>query len=182
MEKIYKDIESILVSKDQICKRVKEIGEQITKEFDGEEIVVIGVLKGSSVFMADLIREIDLPMDIDFLVASSYSNSTETSGNVKIIKDINIDVENKVVIIVEDIIDTGLTMYNLKEIFKVRKCKEFKICTVLDKKERRKIEIAADYIGFDVPNYFVVGYGLDYNGKYRNLKEIGILKPEIYEW
>jgi len=181
MEKIYKDIESILVSKEEISKRVKEIGEQITKEFEGEEIVVIGVLKGSSIFMADLIREIDLPMDIDFLVASSYANSTETSGNVKIIKDINIDVENKVVIIVEDIIDTGLTMYNLKEIFKVRKCKEFKICTLLDKKERRKIEIEADYIGFDVPNYFVVGYGLDYNGKYRNLQEIGVLKPEIYE-
>jgi len=182
MEKIYKDIESILVSKEEISKRVKEIGEQITKEFEGEEIVVIGVLKGSSIFMADLIREIDLPMDIDFLVASSYANSTETSGNVKIIKDINVDVENKVVIIVEDIIDTGLTMYNLKEIFKVRKCKEFKICTLLDKKERRKIEIEADYIGFDVPNYFVVGYGLDYNGKYRNLQEIGVLKPEIYEW
>jgi len=182
MEKIYRDIESILISKEEINKRVKEIGEQITKDFEGEEIVIVGVLKGSVLFMADLIREIDLPMDIDFMVASSYANSTETSGNVKIIKDINIDVENKVVIIVEDIIDTGLTMYNLKEIFKVRKCKEFKICTLLDKKERRKIEIEADYIGFDVPNYFVVGYGLDYNGKYRNLQEIGVLKPEVYEW
>lgn len=181
MEKIYKDIEKVLISKDEISRRVKEIGAQITKEFEGEEIVVIGVLKGSVLFMADLIREIDLPMDIDFMVASSYANSTETSGNVKIIKDINIDVENKVVIIVEDIIDTGLTMYNLKEIFKVRKCKEFKICTLLDKKERRKIDIEADYLGFDVPNYFVVGYGLDYNGKYRNLQEIGVLKPEIYE-
>ena len=181
MEKIYKDIENVLISKEEISKRVKELGEQITKDFEGEEIVVIGVLKGSVLFMADLIREIDLPMDIDFIVASSYANSTETSGNVKIIKDINIDVENKVVIIVEDIIDTGLTMHNLKEIFKIRKCKEFKICTLLDKKERRKIEIDADYIGFDVPNYFVVGYGLDYNGKYRNLQEIGVLKPEIYE-
>ena len=181
MEKIYKDIENVLISKEEICKRVKELGAQITKDFEGEEIVVIGVLKGSVLFMADLIREIDLPMDIDFIVASSYANSTETSGNVKIIKDINIDVENKVVIIVEDIIDTGLTMHNLKEIFKIRKCKEFKICTLLDKKERRKIEIDADYIGFDVPNYFVVGYGLDYNGKYRNLQDIGVLKPEIYE-
>ena len=181
MEKIYKDIENVLISKEEISKRVKELGAQITKDFEGEEIVVIGVLKGSVLFMADLIREIDLPMDIDFIVASSYANSTETSGNVKIIKDINIDVENKVVIIVEDIIDTGLTMHNLKEIFKIRKCKEFKICTLLDKKERRKIEIDADYIGFDVPNYFVVGYGLDYNGKYRNLQDIGVLKPEIYE-
>jgi len=181
MEKIYKDIEKTLISKSELSKRVKELGKQITKDFDGEEIVVIGVLKGSVLFMADLIREIDLQMDIDFMVASSYVNSTETSGNVKIIKDINIDVENKVVIIVEDIIDTGLTMHNLKEIFKVRKCKEFKICTLLDKKERRKIQINADYVGFDVPNEFVVGYGLDYNGKYRNLEEIGILKPEIYE-
>ena len=181
MEKIYRDIESILISKEELSKRIKELGVQITKDFEGEEVVIVGVLKGCMLFMSDLIREIDLPMDIDFMVASSYSNSTETSGNVKIIKDINIDVENKVVIIVEDIIDTGLTMYNLKEIFKVRKCKEFKICTLLDKKERRKINIDADYIGFDVPNSFVVGYGLDYNGKYRNLQEIGVLKPEIYE-
>ena len=141
MEKIYRDIESILISKEELSKRIKELGVQITKDFEGEEVVIVGVLKGCMLFMSDLIREIDLPMDIDFMVASSYSNSTETSGNVKIIKDINIDVENKVVIIVEDIIDTGLTMYNLKEIFKVRKCKEFKICTLLDKKERRKINI-----------------------------------------
>jgi len=178
---MYDSIEKVLIDKNTIAKKVAELGEQITKDYEGESVVVVGILKGSAPFMTDLIREIDLPMDIDFLVASSYANSTETSGNVKIIKDINIDVENKVVIIVEDIIDTGLTMYNLKEIFKVRKCKEFKICTLLDKKERRKIEIEADYIGFDVPNYFVVGYGLDYNGKYRNLQEIGVLKSEIYE-
>ncbi|MBQ7667827.1 MAG: hypoxanthine phosphoribosyltransferase [Clostridia bacterium] len=180
MEKIYKDIERVLISKEEIAKRVKEIGAAITKDFVGEEIVVVSVLKGSSVFMSDLIREIDLPMDIDFLVASSYENTT-SSGNVQIIKDINIDVENRVVIIVEDIIDSGLTMYNLTQLFNVRKCKEFKICTLLDKQERRRAPVKADYIGFDVPNEFVVGYGLDYNGKYRNLPEICVLKPEIYE-
>lgn len=180
MKKTYENIEKILISKDELKQKVKELGAQITKDFEGEEIVVIGVLKGSVIFMTDLIREIDLTMDIDFLVASSYSNSTESSGNVKIIKDINIDVANKNVIIIEDIIDTGLTMHNLQEIFKIRDCKTFKICTLLDKKERRKVEVNADYVGFDVPNEFVVGYGLDYEGKYRNLEDICVLKPEIY--
>lgn len=180
MKKIYENIERILFSKDELAKRIKELGAQITNDFEGEDVVVIGVLKGCVLFMTDLIREIDLPMDIDFMVVSSYSHSTESSGNVKIIKDINIDVANKNVIIVEDIIDTGLTMHNLKEIFEIRDCKSFKICTLLDKKERRKVEVNADYVGFDVPNEFVVGYGLDYDGKYRNLEEIGVLKPEIY--
>jgi hypoxanthine phosphoribosyltransferase len=180
MEKIYNDIEKTLLTKEQIAERIKVLGEEITKKYEGEEVVVIGVLKGCVVFMTDLIRNIDLPMDIDFMVASSYGADTKSSGNVKIIKDINIDVHNKNVIIVEDIIDTGLTMKNLKEIFEVRQCKSISICTLLDKKERRKVEIDADYIGFDVPNEFVVGYGLDYNGKYRNIPDICVLKPEIY--
>ena len=177
---MYDSIETVLLDKNTIAKRVAEIGEQITKDYEGESVVVVGILKGSAPFMADLIREIDLPMDIDFMVASSYGADTKSSGNVKIIKDINIDVHNKNVIIVEDIIDTGLTMKNLKEIFEVRQCKSISICTLLDKKERRKVEIDADYIGFDVPNEFVVGYGLDYNGKYRNIPDICVLKPEIY--
>ena len=180
MKKVYENIERILISKAELNQRVKEIGAQITKDFDGEEVIVVGVLKGSVLFMTDLIREIDLPMNIDFMVVSSYEGSTESSGNVKIIKDINIDVANKNVIIVEDIIDSGRTMHSLKELFQVRDCKTFKICTLLDKKERRKVEINADYVGFDVPNEFVVGYGLDYDGKYRNLEEIGVLKPEVY--
>ena len=179
MKKIYENVEKILISKEDLNKRIKEIGAQITKDFAGEEIIVIGVLKGSVLFMTDLIREIDLPMDIDFMVVSSYGNDTESSGNVKIIKDINIDVANKNIIIVEDIIDTGYTMQNLKELFKVRDCKAFKICTLLDKKERRQVEINADYVGFSVPNEFVVGYGLDFNGKYRNLEDIVVLKSEI---
>jgi hypoxanthine phosphoribosyltransferase len=180
MKKTYENIERILISKDELSQRVKELGAQITKDFEGEEVIVVGVLKGSVLFMTDLIREIDLPMDIDFMVVSSYEGSTVSSGNVKIIKDVNIDVAGKNVIIVEDIIDSGRTMYSLRELFQVRDCKEFKICTLLDKKERRKIEIDADYVGFDVPNEFVVGYGLDYDGKYRNLEDIGVLKPEIY--
>ena len=180
MKKVYENIERILISKDELSQRVKELGAQITKDFEGEEVIVVGVLKGSVLFMTDLIREIDLPMDIDFMVVSSYEGSTVSSGNVKIIKDVNIDVAGKNVIIVEDIIDSGRTMHSLRELFQVRDCKEFKICTLLDKKERRKIEIDADYVGFDVPNEFVVGYGLDYDGKYRNLEDIGVLKPEIY--
>lgn len=180
MERIYNDIKNVLISKEDLEKRVKELGEQITKDFADEEVVVVGVLKGSFLFMADLVRNIDLKVDIDFMTVSSYEG-VESSGNVKIIKDINIDIKNKVVIMVEDIIDTGLTMHNLKEIFKVRQCKDFKICTLLDKLERRKIDIRADYVGFDVPNEFVVGYGLDYEGRYRNLPEVGVLKEEIYK-
>ena len=181
MEKIYNDIEKTLLTKEQIAERVKELGKEITKKFEGEEVIMVGVLKGCVVFMTDLMRNIDLPIQIDFLVASSYASGTESTGNVKIIKDINVDVKNKNVIMVEDIIDTGLTMKNLKEIFEIRQCKSFSICTLLDKKERRKVEISADYIGFDVPNEFVVGYGLDYNGKYRNIPDICVLKPEVYE-
>ena len=180
MEKIYNDIQRKLVTEEQLKNKVIELGKKITEDYNGEEVIIIGVLKGCTVFMSDLIRQIDLPLQIDFMVASSYGNDTKTSGNVKIIKDINIDVHNKNVIIVEDIIDTGLTMKNLKGIFEVRQCKSIKICTLLDKKERRKVEVSADYVGFDIPDEFVVGYGLDYAGKYRNIPEICILKPEVY--
>lgn len=180
MEKIYKDIEKVLFTKEQLQKRVEELGKEITNDLQGEEVVVIGVLKGCVVFLSDLFRHLDMKCDLDFMVCSSYENATESSGNVKIIKDINVDVKNKVVLVVEDIIDSGRTMYNLREIFKVRQCKDFKICTLLDKKERRAVEISADYIGFDIPNEFVVGYGLDYAGKYRNIPEVCVLKKEIY--
>ncbi len=180
MEKIYNDIEEVLIPKEVLQKRIEELGAQITKDLEGEEVVVIGVLKGCVVFLSDIFRQLDMKCDLDFMVCSSYENATESSGNVKIIKDINVDVKNKVVLVVEDIIDSGRTMHNLKEIFKVRQCKDFKICTLLDKKERRAVEIEADYVGFDVPNKFVVGYGLDYAGKYRNIPEVCVLKKEIY--
>ena len=180
MEKIYKDIEKVLFTKEELQKRVEELGKEITNDLQGEEVVVIGVLKGCVVFLSDIFRHLDMKCDLDFMVCSSYENGTESSGNVQIIKDINVDVKNKVVLVVEDIIDSGRTMHNLKEIFKVRQCKDFKICTLLDKKERRAVEISADYIGFDIPNEFVVGYGLDYAGKYRNIPEVCVLKKEIY--
>ena len=180
MEKIYDDIEEVLIPQDVLQKRIEELGAQITKDLEGEEVVVIGVLKGCVIFLSDIFRHLDMKCDLDFMVCSSYENATESSGNVKIIKDINVDVKNKVVLVVEDIIDSGRTMHNLKEIFKVRQCKDFKICTLLDKKERRAVDIEADYIGFNVPNKFVVGYGLDYAGKYRNIPEVCVLKKEIY--
>ena len=180
MEKIYEDIEKVLFTKEVLQKRVEELGKQITEDLQGEDVVVIGVLKGCVLFLSDIFRQLDMKCDLDFMVCSSYENATESSGNVKIIKDINVDVKNKVVLVVEDIIDSGRTMHNLKEIFKVRQCKDFKICTLLDKKERRAVDISADYIGFDVPNEFVVGYGLDYAGKYRNIPEVCVLKKEIY--
>ena len=180
MEKIYNDIEEVLIPQDVLQKRIEELGAQITKDLDGEDVVVIGVLKGCVIFLSDIFRHLDMKCDLDFMVCSSYENATESSGNVKIIKDINVDVKNKVVLVVEDIIDSGRTMHNLKEIFKVRQCKDFKICTLLDKKERRAVDIEADYIGFNVPNKFVVGYGLDYAGKYRNIPEVCVLKKEIY--
>ena len=180
MEKIYNDIEEVLITQDVLQKRIEELGAQITKDLEGEEVVVIGVLKGCVIFLSDIFRHLDMKCDLDFMVCSSYENATESSGNVKIIKDINVDVKNKVVLVVEDIIDSGRTMHNLKEIFKVRQCNDFKICTLLDKKERRAVDIEADYIGFDVPNKFVVGYGLDYAGKYRNIPEVCVLKKEIY--
>ena len=180
MEKIYNDIEEVLIPQDVLQKRIEELGAQITKDLEGEEVVVIGVLKGCVIFLSDIFRHLDMKCDLDFMVCSSYENATESSGNVKIIKDINVDVKNKVVLVVEDIIDSGRTMHNLKEIFKVRQCKDFKICTLLDKKERRAVDIEADYVGFDVPNKFVVGYGLDYAGKYRNIPEVCVLKKEIY--
>lgn len=180
MEKIYDDIEEVLIPQNVLQKRIEELGAQITKDLEGEEVVVIGVLKGCVIFLSDIFRHLDMKCDLDFMVCSSYENATESSGNVKIIKDINVDVKNKVVLVVEDIIDSGRTMHNLKEIFKVRQCKDFKICTLLDKKERRAVDIEADYIGFNVPNKFVVGYGLDYAGKYRNIPEVCVLKKEIY--
>lgn len=180
MEKIYDDIKKVLIDKESLQKRVEELGQEITNDLQGEDVVVIGVLKGCIVFLSDVFRHIDLKCDLDFMVCSSYENETESSGNVQIIKDINVDVKGKTVLIIEDIIDSGRTMHNLKEIFKVRKCKDFKICTLLDKKERRMVDIKADYVGFSIPNEFVVGYGLDYAGKYRNIPEICVLKEEIY--
>lgn len=175
------DIQEILVDEQALDKRVSELGERITEDYRGKYPVLIGILKGSSVFMADLIRRIPIPVEIDFLKASSYGMEAQSSGNVKLETDLSIDVKGRSILLVEDIVDTGNTLKFLLNRFESMGAKEVKVCSLLDKPERREQRIVADYIGFEIPNEFVVGYGLDYDQKYRNLPFIGILKREIYE-
>ena len=170
----------VLLDEETVEKRICEVAAQISEEYKGKEIHMICVLKGGVFFMCELAKRITVPVTLDFMSVSSYGDDTKSSGVVKIVKDLDQPLEDKEVLVVEDIIDSGRTMHNLKEIFKVRQCKDFKICTLLDKKERRAVDIEADYIGFNVPNKFVVGYGLDYAGKYRNIPEVCVLKKEIY--
>lgn len=177
-----KDVKEILLTEEEIRARVKELGEQITKDYkDKNSLVVIGILKGASVFFADLIREIKLPVEIDFMAVSSYLDSSVTSGEVKIIKDASISTTMKNVLFVEDIIDTGFTMAKVKDIFLERGANSVKLCALTSKPDRRKIDIDIDYLGFEIPNEFIIGYGLDYAEKYRNLPYIGVLKEEIYQ-
>lgn len=175
------DVETILLDKDVLKKRIKELGEEISKDYAGEEVLLVGILKGASVFLSDLIRQISLPAYIDYMEVSSYGNSAETSGVVRIIKDLEDNIEGKNIIIVEDIIDTGLTLAYLKQNLLSRHPKSLKICTLLDKPARREKEINIDYKGFDVPDEFIIGYGIDYAEKYRNLPFVGLLKKEVYE-
>ena len=175
------DVETILFDEDVLLKRIKELGEEISKDYAGEEVMLVGILKGASVFMSDLIRQITIPAYIDYMVVSSYGNSAETSGVVRIIKDLEDNIEGKNIIIVEDIIDTGLTLAYLIKNLLSRNPKSLKICTLLDKPVRREKEIEIDYKGFDVPDEFIIGYGIDYAEKYRNLPFVGLLKREVYE-
>ena len=174
------DIESVLISEEEIQKKVKELGSQLTEEYKDRFPLAIGVLKGATLFMADLLKRIDTHLEMDFMDVSSYGKSTVSSGEVKIIKDLNASVEGRDILIIEDIIDSGLTLSYLVELFHYRKAKSVKIVTLLDKPTGRKADIQADYVGFIVPDAFVVGYGLDYAEKYRNLPYIGILKPRVY--
>ena len=174
------DIESVLISEEEIQQKVKELGTQLTEEYKDRFPLAIGVLKGATLFMADLLKRIDTHLEMDFMDVSSYGKSTVSSGEVKIIKDLNASVEGRDILIIEDIIDSGLTLSYLVELFYYRKAKSVKIVTLLDKPTGRKADIQADYIGFIVPDAFVVGYGLDYAEKYRNLPYIGILKPKVY--
>lgn len=173
-------IEEILIPENQIQKRVEQLGEQISRDYQGKQLFCIGVLRGAIVFLADLARYIKVPMVIDFMSISSYGISTESSGVVRILKDLDENIENKDVLIVEDIIDTGLTLDYLLRMLKSRKPASLKVCTLLNKKERKKIKVPIDYCGFDIPDKFVVGYGLDFNGLYRNIPYILVLKPEYY--
>ena len=173
-------IEEILIPENQIQKRIGELGNQISRDYQGKELICIGVLRGAIVFLADLARHIKVPMLIDFMDISSYGTSTGSSGVVRILKDLDENIENKNVLIVEDIIDTGLTLDYLIRMLKSRNPASLRVCALLNKKERRQINVPIDYCGFDIPDKFVVGYGLDFNGLYRNIPYILVLKLSCY--
>ena len=174
------EIESILVSEEQLSKRIAELGEAITRDYKGQQLLLIGVLKGSVVFMADLMRRIDLDVSIDFMAVSSYGSGTKTSGQVRILKDLNRSVEGQNILIIEDILDSGVTLSYLTGLLWSRKPASIRLCTLLDKPERRRVDVKPDYVGFTIPDAFVVGYGLDYDERFRQLPYVGILKPEVY--
>jgi hypoxanthine phosphoribosyltransferase len=180
-KKMIEDIEKVLISEEEIKEKVKELGAILTEEYKNKFPLAIGVLKGAMPFMADLIKHINTYLEIDFMDVSSYGNKTVSSGEVKIIKDLDTSVEGRDLLIIEDIIDSGLTLSYLVDLFRYRKAASVKIVTLLDKPSGRKANIEADYVCFEVPDAFVVGYGLDYAEKYRNLPFIGILKPEVYQ-
>ncbi|MFJ8264253.1 hypoxanthine phosphoribosyltransferase [Rummeliibacillus sp. NPDC094406] len=179
---LQKDIENVLISEEELQNKIKELGESLTLEYQDKFPLLIGVLKGAMPFMADLMKRIDAYVEIDFMDVTSYGNATVSSGEVKIVKDLNTSVEGRDIIIIEDIIDSGLTLSYLVDLFKYRKAKSIKIVTLLDKPSGRKVDLQADYVGFEVPDAFVVGYGLDYAEKYRNLPYIGVLKPAVYSF
>jgi hypoxanthine phosphoribosyltransferase len=174
------DFEEVLIDREQIRSKVAELGKRISQDYKGLELVLVGVLKGGFVFLADLMREITIPVDMDLIAVSSYGASTKSSGVVRIIKDIDINISGKHVLIVEDLVDTGLTLRHLKDLFRTRGPESVKICTAFDKPSRRKVDIQIEYGGIVVPDKFIVGYGLDYAGKYRNLPDVRTLKPEVY--
>lgn len=174
------DIEETLLTSEDIQKRVTELGKRISSDYGGKNLLMVSILKGSVVFMADLMRAVTIPVRIDFMSVSSYGSGVKTSGIVKIMKDLDIPLAGYDVLIVEDILDSGLTLKYIINILKSRNPRSVSICTLLDKPERRKVDIAPEYLGFTIPDKFVVGYGLDYAEKYRNLPFIGVLKPEVY--
>ena len=168
-------VERVLISRQEIETVVSSLAAKITKDYQGKELVVIGVLKGSFIFMADLVRQIDLPMIIDFMSVSSYYGGTKSSGIVKIIKDLDIDIGGRHVLIVEDIVDSGLTLLNLKEMLMTRNPASLRVCAAFDKPDRRKAVITAEYTGMQIPDAFIIGYGLDFDGMYRNLPDVCVL-------
>ena len=175
------DIKEVLLTEEQILNRVKELGKAISEDYKDKDLIVVGILKGSVIFASELIKNITIPCEIDFMAVSSYGSSTETSGIVRILKDLDYGIEDKDIIIVEDIIDSGVTLDYLLKYLKARKAKSIEIVTLLTKPSRRMVDINVKYCGFEVPDEFLVGYGLDYAEKYRNLPYIGILKEEVYK-
>jgi hypoxanthine phosphoribosyltransferase len=175
------DIAEVLISKEEISKKVAQLGAQISEDYNGKNLLLVGILKGSVVFMSDLMKEITIPTRIDFMSVSSYGAGIKSTGVVKIVKDLDIPLEGYDVLIVEDILDSGLTLSYIIGILMSRKPKSLKICTLLDKPYSRRADVKTDYHGFDIPDKFVVGYGLDFAEKYRNLPFVGVLKPQVYE-
>ena len=176
-----KDIKKVLLTEEEILNRVKELAAEISKDYSGKDLLVVGILKGSVLFASDVIKNITIPCQIDFMAVSSYGNSSETSGIVRILKDLDHSIEGKDILIVEDIIDSGVTLDYLLKYLKARKANSIEIITLLTKPARRKVDINVKYCGFEVPDEFLVGYGLDFAEKYRNLPYIGILKEEVYK-
>lgn len=174
------DIERVLISEEELQKRIAELGKQVAADYDGKEPIFVGVLKGVVNFFTDMVRATPIRCQYEFMAVSSYGSGTSTSGKVNLLKDVTCDIKGRHVVILEDILDTGLTLKFVREHLLEKEPASLKICTLLDKPERRKVDVFADYIGFTIPNEFVVGYGLDYQEFYRNLPFIGVLKPEVY--
>ena len=174
------NVERILLSREDLDRITKNLGEQITKDYQGKKLLMVGILKGCFMFMADLMRAIEVPARIDFMSVSSYGSGTKTSGVVKIIKDLDINLKGYDIVIVEDILDSGKTLHYLVDLLKSREPNSIEVCTLFDKPERREVDVHAKYIGCAIPDAFIVGYGLDYDEKYRNLPFVGVLKPEVY--
>ncbi|MDK2813149.1 MAG: hypoxanthine phosphoribosyltransferase [Clostridiales bacterium] len=174
------DVKKVLLSEEELHAKVAEMGALVTQDYEGKNLLLVTVLKGAVIFLADLMREIKQPAEIDFMVVSSYGSGVKSSGVVKIVKDLDINLEGKDILIVEDILDSGMTLDYIKNILQDRNPASIRICTLLDKPARRKVDLQADYVGFTIPDEFVIGYGLDYDEKYRNLPYIGVLKPEVY--
>ncbi len=177
---LHQDIDKVLVDEVTIRKRIRELGDIINREYARQDLLLVSVLKGSIIFMADLIRAITIPHEIDFMATSSYGAGTSSSGVVRILKDLNTSIEGRNIVLVEDIIDSGHTLSYLVRILQERQPASLRIMTLLDKPERREVDIHVDWVGFSIPNEFVVGYGLDFDEVYRNLPFIGVLKPSVY--
>ncbi len=179
---MHDDIERVLFTQEELQEKVAAMGKKISEDYQNasEDVFCVGILKGAVVFYTDLVRSISLPVQFDFMIASSYGNETSTSGSVKLLKDLDYDVEGKHLILIEDIIDSGTTMQYLMRILRERRPKSIKLCALLSKPSRRTADVHIDYLGAEVPDEFLVGYGLDYAGAYRNLPYIGILKPAVY--
>lgn len=178
---VERDIEKVLLAREQIEKRVQELGEQISRDYEGKDLIGVGILRGSVVFFSDLMRHIKIPMEMDFMAVSSYGEASTSTGSVRIKYDMQEDIRGKHLLIVEDIIDSGWTLFNLMEMLQGRKPESIEICCLLNKPDRREVEVPVKYVGFDIPDEFVVGYGLDYASKYRNYEHVGVLKRSVYE-